>query len=514
MTQTIKISIQNKAGTTFGPYHWKHIIEWSEFDLLNDYTCESAEGAQVAINKLVGKVGVPPAICTHTILYAPMSQGQSGSLESMRKLKVLGFPEVSGSINQELGDHLIKRLLMSDEALAAEDPAFTATGLDAFAATISEVPQQTIPPLNDESTRSTSVIKEDPQEHEIDPIINPFAEGDEVSPHNQEGATDRTINPFAEGDEVGTDEADDDDFTPIRKKESNKIIFLIAALLVVGGVGGVGIYVATQQDKTELSTDATTTEEISLETVQTDGVAAEMPEETSPIITEIVEETIKGIEDQLMPGMKDAVQKAVDKTVDDVVSKAIVEAEGDANLDTVITAATSSTEATEVDKAASASAEKTVAASSNSSTETEDVKETVSTSEEITEENIESIDNSTQKADTSTEGVTSPTKMMDQETEAMAANPGTSTITEKPIVEEAIPEPAETSDPVRAPEPTQTSAPTQTKEPAKSTITIDSTGKTIDLKQTVVPETDRVSETKKFKPAAPIEKFPDYVPSF
>lgn len=450
MTQTTKIAIYNKAGATFGPYHWKHVVEWSEFDLLDDYTCLRADGESVPVSKLVSTVGVPPTISTHAIFLTPTSQGQSGSPEAMRKLKVLSFPSINGGISEELGTHLVKRLLMSDEALNAEDPAFEASGLKAFATTLSEAPEQAITPSIEKPSTPTPAMKEDPQKPEgeattpaatnlntedgeasenqsntaADPKINPFAEGDEVSKDDptinpfveadEVSRNDPTINPFAEGDEVSQDDADDDDFTPIRKTGSNKVIFLIIALLVIGGAGAA---VFIQQQKNEASpTPAATATEKSSDSVETDMTTGDTPKRASEIVDKIVEETTKEIEDQLAPGVKNAVQKAVDDTVDDEVLSATKEAKG--KFDSAISDATATKEASQLENSANTLSEKSNIVS-KTSTATNDADSARDNSEPDTADADATAKESEDKAKSdaqSTEETSTPTAATPAET--------------------------------------------------------------------------------------------------
>jgi hypothetical protein len=114
-----------KSGKDYGPFHWKTIIELHEFGLLEDFRYLH-EGKEIGlVDDLVKHTGVPPTIGLNSILLAPSDSHQKCEKSKMMALVELGYPSGS-SISDELADHLIKRLRMSDSELDAEDVDFTA----------------------------------------------------------------------------------------------------------------------------------------------------------------------------------------------------------------------------------------------------------------------------------------------------------------------------------------------------------------------------------------------------
>ncbi|MGJ8653902.1 MAG: hypothetical protein ACSHX8_11555 [Opitutaceae bacterium] len=113
-----------KDGQSYGPFHWKLIVEFSEFELLPGFTY-AYEGTEIApVSDLVNAAGIPPTVGINTILLASAEGGGTCTQDLSQTLDKLGFPRKCAGISGELAEHLVKRLQMSDEALAAEDPKF------------------------------------------------------------------------------------------------------------------------------------------------------------------------------------------------------------------------------------------------------------------------------------------------------------------------------------------------------------------------------------------------------
>lgn len=111
--------IKNKAGETFGPIHWKHILEWNEMDLLSGFT---SKGDDIPIADLVSDWKVPPTISINALMLAPTDSDKPCSEAELKALLKLGFPKIESPVSSELAAHLKKRMQMSADALNAEDP--------------------------------------------------------------------------------------------------------------------------------------------------------------------------------------------------------------------------------------------------------------------------------------------------------------------------------------------------------------------------------------------------------
>ncbi len=310
MTSTIKLNIQNKQGTTFGPYHWKHILEWHEFDIVSNFTWNDVNGERHPVSELADKIGVPATICTNAILHAPMLHGKGADSESMRKLKVLGFPSINGSVNDDLGAHLVKRMLMSDDALNAEDSDFDTSGLVSIAALL--------PPIST-SVPTPQAMLEKPEYSKTEAPTENSTIGSQppVNEIAQKAASDPSINPFLEGDEVADDEALDEQFSPVKKKSgSAKMVFFIVALLAIAG--GAAYFVTQQQGGDDSEESSAVVSNEALPSTSQAPVKTAVEETTETIETTIKEATgrVEATVTEVTDTIKKEVQAVSEKTTE------------------------------------------------------------------------------------------------------------------------------------------------------------------------------------------------------
>ncbi|MGJ8639102.1 MAG: hypothetical protein ACSHYA_06875 [Opitutaceae bacterium] len=477
MPQTTKITIQHKNGSTYGPYHWKHIIEWHEFDMVGNYTWVDKEGGTNSISELIDTVGVPATICTNTILHAPMHQGQLVDSESVRKLKVLGFPEINGSVNNDLGAHLVKRLLMSEEALNAEDPDFDTSGIESIAALL---PDATDTPI---SSAQPEIMRPDPKP-DVEPESTSEAETKPSQPTEDisQKVIDPSINPFIEGEEVKAEELNED-YTPIKRKGAGALVFLVIAILAIAGGGGA--FVVMQQQ----SGDEETIEETSNEVAPVTATEATELKESATEMVEAVESTV----DEVVESAEEVVENAAE----DIASK-ISEVIGESN--DAMTSEVDEAEA-ELYKAITDSILSVQGESGIPETdESEDISETTEeTAEAELSKDSETVGQETVEATEELEGTLDETTST---IEAAIEESGTE-------LEEAADELSEVEEPDETTEPAITinssgEIVTVEEEEEEPAITINSSGEIETVEEEAVDESED----------SPIEKFPDYAPSF
>lgn len=362
MTTTIKISIQQGNNPPLGPFHWKHIVEWNEFSLIDDFVWIKNEDETPPISDLIHAVGVPPTIGMNAIFNAPADHAKSASSETLRKLKVLGFPDIFGSMSEDLGIHLLKRFLMSDEALDAEDPKFQISDPRTPPAAI--CPDSAL--TEDQNSAPTAAalhtithleMNHDPVEPTVDnetmsekPENTPSPETPEtalsqpatkesvpVTPVETKSAIDPTLNPFIEGDEVDEEEDDHDEhFTPIRKSGPNTLVIGLVLLLLVGTLGAIAAFILmSQKGTTEASNEPSiSTPAPEIETTDTllesaEAIVSEEVNKASEAVVEVGDE------------VPEAVSEATTETTEPTVST--IEAVEDSNT---VTAETSDAEST------------------------------------------------------------------------------------------------------------------------------------------------------------------------
>lgn len=124
MSKPPQIHLYDKRGHEYGPFHWKHVVEWHELDLLNGFTWKTSGGVSKPISSLVDALGVPPSIMTRSILLAPPEDAPDASAESMAELHAAGFPVSIGPIPEETQKHIAEQMSLPDPMLDAEDADF------------------------------------------------------------------------------------------------------------------------------------------------------------------------------------------------------------------------------------------------------------------------------------------------------------------------------------------------------------------------------------------------------
>lgn len=124
MTTPLKVTIQRGDKKPEGPYHWKHIVELNEFNLLKKYVWAKSKNVKPSIAEFVAITGIPPTISINAVLNSPTDRAAPASEATMKKLYSIGCPRIYATLPEELALHLIKRLEMSDEQLDAEDPNY------------------------------------------------------------------------------------------------------------------------------------------------------------------------------------------------------------------------------------------------------------------------------------------------------------------------------------------------------------------------------------------------------
>lgn len=528
MTSTIKLTIQKKDSHPAGPYHWKHLVEWHEFGLMDDFYWTNLDGELQSVSDLVDQIGVPPTICTNAILQFPTNNKKNPHSEIIRKLKVIGFPKDIQSVTDDLGKHLLHRLLMSDEALNAEDPGFQVKDPKSYPSeaaqtlSVSTSGKDSVNPSPQTMTDNIEKANDDAPQEET-PV--------DISNH----AVDPKLNPFIEGDEVDDNQADDHNFSPIKKGGFKSLIFLplILALAI-----GAGVYVFWQQQQEEAKTPETSGEDVlpvaaeetplsepteAVEEVLNDvTTAAEevvtKAVETAEAITSDIQETTEEAVEDVMNAAEDA-QSSTEELVSEVVS--------DAENSTVSSAITSLSD--QVNAATTESLD-----SETDSGEEIETTEDESTAETETTEGDQDLEDNAPSSDEANSEETAPNAISDLETSEAkttdasevinAADTNESTdeaelnesepdetsikLDESPEAAETSEDEAETSEALET-QATPTTVDDRSTSQSTSTIVIDSTGTSIEVvdeRNSSTRETTNSTNT--------VEEFPDYVPTY
>ncbi|MGJ8654182.1 MAG: hypothetical protein ACSHX8_12990 [Opitutaceae bacterium] len=504
MTSSIKLTIQKKDGSPAGPYHWKHIVEWHEFELMKDFYWTNLDGELQPVSDLVDALGVPPTICTHTILHSPKHHKPNTNSEIMRKLKVIGFSKDIQSVDDDLGKHLLKRLLMSDEALNAEDPDFQVKNPESYPTVAAQAPS--------DSTGGEDSVNPSPQNMTDKPeMANDDAPQPKASIDTSKLAVDPTLNPFIEGDEVTDGEALDEHFSPV-KKSGFKRVFVVPLLLIIAIGAGAYVYIEQQKQaqtpeapaddtppaapaETPLSEAAETVEEVVTEVVETAEAITSDIQETVETTVEDVKEAVEDTVTEKVSEAEEMIESATKDALSNL-SNDVKEATGDTELptdevDDAVDAAApeldDTVEGIEVDEDVDTmetvdTVEVPEVESEDLSTTTEDTEDAMSTAitdkvasnEDVAGEasEMKAPESSQEPEGIESDGVEPSETSEDTESNKVESN----TATEEIAVDET-----ETSTPL-AVEPAESSEQIEEDKPAKaSSIVIDSTGETVEV---------------------------------
>lgn len=548
MPDTLHIHIYDKSGREFGPFHWKHIVEWNELSLLGGFYWKTSGGKPRSIQELVDIVGVPPSILTRSIFLQPPDDAPDATPESMTALHAAGFPESIRTIAAETQKHVAERLALSSAVLDAEDADFKVGdpfGGKGAPAAKQETGKETEPePESKEKTGPGEAPEPDDVPDAASKIdgkelaaseqmvgeaaSEEMPESETVAPAEARDSTaaettrSAEVNPLLEGEEVDPNQVLEPDEIHSGKKRSAAIPTAAVLLLFIGV--GVVIFLtfrsgtSSSDEMTPTAADAASpamekavgeTPTIPNETVsaaadQPDAVAAERKEETPQAKTEPSEEAESPAE---------VAVTAKESTVDEA---ATVNAEPAVNEGAVSPEEQLTTETPPAMQDESVVSD--VSSTGDDSTETDESSDAVETTNVAASTSVEGQDaqDTTMQEDTATEPLPSA--------DSLAANPepaateagqpvrGVSFST--PPADTATP-PADTTTP-----PATTSAPredtagatqaqTEKVETTQAPTNAPTGAQTNDRRENAQDESESRPKREEL-----IEEFPDYVPSF
>ncbi|GEM_PF-5559609 len=331
MTTFIQISIRDNTGTTHGPYHWKHVIEWHGLGLVDKFTWAKSENEILSIAELVKTTGVPSTISINSIFLAPSDDAKPAAKTILDQLYKLGFPNTIKVVSAELAEHLIKRLSMGDNALDAEDPEFEIekSKVTTIASeSVTKAPDATCKAPVESIKIEESVIKEALNV----PVETAESKDSEVTPKLiveaplQQSAVDvdknETFNLFLDGDLVGENEESDEGYAPVQKNNLNKLALILGSLVVVGATASVILLLSPKSTSETSEINQMKNAEVEKTTVAPIEIATE-------ITSEIVKESIEMIDE------KDELTDLVNNAE---ISQEYVNLKSSEEIETVVTA--------------------------------------------------------------------------------------------------------------------------------------------------------------------------------